>query len=160
MIAALNNPLLYGVLATGQIKVYEIVMSLMCVLSLPINYWLLSLGITPAYVYIVIIIIRILILLSLIWQSKTYGLKWKDFISHVAIRVILTTAICVAAAVIVDFSFISIGILRFLVETGVIVLLNGCAIFMIGFSGAERKTILFVIKTKILQKINVTGREK
>ena len=153
LIAALNNPLLYGVLATGQIKVYEIVMSLMCVLSLPINYWLLSLGITPAYVYIVIIIIRILILLSLIWQSKTYGLKWRDFISHVAIRVILTTAICVAAAVVVDFSFISIGLLRFLVETGVIVLLNGCAIFVIGFSGTERNTILSVIKTKILPKI-------
>ena len=153
LLAALNNPLLYGVLATGKIKVYEIVMSSMCILSLPINYWLLSLGITPAYVYIVIVIIRFLIMLLLVWQSKTYGLKWKSFFSNVAIRVIITTVVCVVAAVIVDFSFISIEFLRFLIETGVIVLLNGCTIFMIGFSGTERNTILTVIKTKVFPKI-------
>ena len=153
LLAALNNPLLYGVLATGQIKVYELVMSTMCILSLPVNYWLLSLGITPAYVYIVIVIIRFLILLSLVWQSKTYGLKWKDFIYYVAIRVIVTTVLCVVVAVLVDFSFINIGFLRFLMETGVIVLLNGAAIFMSGFSVAERKIISSIIKTKVLTKI-------
>ena len=97
LIAALNNPLLYGMLATGKIKTYEIVMSSMCILSIPINYCLLSLGITPVYVYIVIIIIRFLIMLSLVWQSKTYGLKWKDFILNVAARVIITTVICVGS---------------------------------------------------------------
>lgn len=153
LIAALNNPLLYGVLATGQIKVYEIVMSLMCILSLPINYWLLSLGITPAYVYIVIVIIRFLVLLSLVWQSKTYGLKWVDFIKYVAIRVVIITVVCVITAAVVDFSFVSIGFIRFFLETGVIVLLNACAIFMIGFSGTERRGIVAVIKTKFLPKI-------
>lgn len=153
LIAALNNPLLYGVLATGQIKVYEIVMSSLCILSLPINYWLLSLGITPAYVYIVIVLIRFLIMLLLVGQSKTYGLKWRDFISNVAMRVIVTTVGCIAVAVIVNFSFISIGFLRFLIETGVIVILNGCAIYLVGFSNAERKTIIYVIKTKVWPKI-------
>lgn len=153
LIAALNNPLLYGVLATGQIKVYEIVMSLLCVISLPINYWLLSLGITPAYVYIVIVIVRFLIMLLLVWQSKTYGLKWKDFIYQVAVRVAITTVICVIEAAFINFTFISIDFLKFLLETGVIVLLNGCAIFMIGFSGMEKKAILTLIKTKVLLKI-------
>ena len=153
LLAALNNPLLYGVLATGQIRVYEIVMSSLCILSLPINYWLLSLGITPAYVYIVIVIIRFMILLSLVWQSKMYGLKWIDFIKYVAIRIIITTTICVATAVIINFSFINIDFLRFLIETGVIVLLNGCAIFMLGFSQVERKSIITVVKTKVLPKI-------
>lgn len=153
LLAALNNPLLYGVLATGQIKVYEIVMSSMCILSLPINYGLLSLGITPAYVYIVIVIIRFTILLSLVWQSKTYGLKWRDFIKQVAVRVAITTTLCVLAAVVINFSFIRIGFLRFLIETGVTVLLNACVIFMIGFSQVERKSIIIVIKTKIMPKI-------
>ena len=153
LLAALNNPLLYGVLATGRIKVYEIVMSSMCILSLPVNYWLLSLGITTAYVYIVIVIIRFLIMLSLVWQSKTYGLKWKDFISYVAVRVIITTAICIAVAYLVDFTFINIDFLKFLIETGVIVLLNGCVIFLIGFSSTERKIVISVIKRTILPKV-------
>ena len=152
LLAALNNPLLYGVLATGQIKVYEIIISLMCIISLPINYWLLSLGITPAYVYIVIVIVRFFILLTLVGQSKLYGLKWKDFISHVAVRVIVTTTICVVAAAIVDFSFISIDFIRFLLETGVVVLLNGVVIFAVGFSSIERETIISIIKTRILKR--------
>ena len=153
LIAALNNPLLYGVLAAGKIKVYEIVMSSMCMLTLIINYGMLSLGLTPVYVYIALLIFRILVTISLVWQSKTYGLKWGDFIIHVAIRVIITTVVCVVMAVIVDFFFISIVFLRFLMETGVIVLLNACAIFMIGFSVAERKSIITVIKTKVWPKI-------
>ena len=152
LIAALNNPLLYGVLATGQIKLYEIVMSAMCILSLPINYWLLSLGITPAYVYIVIVIIRFLTMLSLVWQSKTYGLKWRDFIQQVAIRGILTTAICVTIADLISFSFIGMAFLRFLMETGSIVLLNGCAIFMIGLSKKERNLAVSFIRTKIIPR--------
>lgn len=153
LIAALNNPLIYGVLATGQIKIYEIVMSSMCILSLPINYWLLDLGIAPAYVYIVIVIVRLLIMLCLVWQSKTYGLKWMDFIKYVAIRVVVTTVLCVLVAIVINFSFISIAFLRVLLETGVIILLNGCVIFMVGFSDAERKAILTVIKTRVLPKI-------
>lgn len=160
LIAALNNPLLYGVLAAGKIKVYEIAMSSMCMLTLVINYGMLSLGLSPVYVYIALLIFRFFVMFSLVWQSKIYGLKWRDFIKHVAVRVVITTTVCVFAAVIVDFSFINIDFLKFLMETGIIVLLNGCAIFMIGFSQIERKTILTVIKTKILPKINVTAREK
>ena len=156
LIAALNNPLLYGVLAAGQIKVYEIVMSSMCMLTLIINYKMLSLGFTPVYVYIALVIFRFFVMLSLIWQSKTYSLKWKDFIKFVAIRVVITTAVCIVVAWGVNFSFIGIPFLRFLIETGIIVLLNGCAIFMIGFTGAERKTTIFVIKTKALPKIKKT----
>ena len=152
MIAALNNPLLYGILATGQIKVYEIVMSVMGVLSLPINYWLLSFGITPAYVYIVIVVLRFLIMLSLVWQSKMYGLRWRDFITHVAVRVVITTVICVAIAMFTNLSFISIAFLRFIIVTGIIVFLNGCVIFMIGFSKDERKIVINIIKTKVLPK--------
>ena len=147
-------------LAAGKIKVYEVIMSSMCMLTLVINYGMLRLGLTPVYVYIALLIFRIFVMFSLVWQSKIYGLKWRDFIKHVAVRVVITTIVCVFAAVIIDFSFISIDFLKFLMETGIIVLLNGCAIFIIGFSQVERKTILTVIKTKILSKINVTVREK
>lgn len=147
-------------LAAGKIKVYEVIMSSMCMLTLVINYGMLRLGLTPVYVYIALLIFRIFVMFSLVWQSKIYGLKWRDFIKHVAVRVIITTTVCVLVAVIVDFSSISIDFLKFLMETGIIVLLNGCAIFIIGFSQVERKTILTVIKTKILSKINVTVREK
>lgn len=153
MLVALNNPLLYGVLATGEIKVYEITMSLMSILCLPIIYGILSLGITPAYVYIVIVAVRFLIMLSLVWQSKIYGLRWRDFISHVAIRVIITTVICTIIAMTINLSFMGFVFLRLLIETGVIVLLDGCVIFLFGFTSVERKKVVLIIKTKVLSRL-------
>ena len=152
LIAALNNPLLYGILATGQIKTYEIVMSSMCTLTLPLNYFLLNYGVTSEYVYVVLLVLRFFIMILLVWQSKTYGLRCKDFVTHVVTRIAITTILCVVAALAITFTFIRIDILRFLLETGVIVFLNGSLIFLIGFSSTEKRMIISIIKTKLLPK--------
>lgn len=158
LIVALNNPLLYGVLATGQIRAYEITLSVMCICSLPINYILLGSGITPAYVYIVMVVVRFFITLALLWQSKLYGLRWRDFIYHVAIRVVITTIACIAVAYIVDFNFINFRFLRFIIETIIIVVLNGCSIFLIGFPKSEKERMLSILKIWILSIIRARKR--
>ena len=86
---------------------------------------------------------------------KDIWIEVERFITHVAVRVIVTTVVCVAASSHSRPSPLSaLDFLSFLMETGVIVLLNGCAIFMIGFSQVERKTILTVIKTKVVVTIS------
>lgn len=156
LIAALNNPLLYGVLATGKIKVYEIVMSAMCLLCLAAIYGILSIGITPAYVYMVIVVLRFLITLTLVWQSKTYGLKWGEFIKKVAVRVLIVTLVCMIIAKTVSFSSVNTAFLKFLLETGIIVILNTSVTFLIGFSGDERNKIITILKTKVMAKFSDT----
>lgn len=154
LIVALMNPLLYGVLATGKIKVYEIVMSSMCILALPVIYVILSIGITPAYVYIVIVVLRLLIMLILVWQSKMYGLKWGEFAKKVAVRVVVVTLASVFIGKIVNFSSVTFAFLKFLLESGVVVVLNICVIFLIGFSRGEREKIITILRSKVIARFS------
>lgn len=148
MLSALNNPLLYGVLAAGKIRVYEIAMSSMSILSLPVIYGMLSLGAEPPSVYVVMVVLRLLIMLSLVWQSKTYGLRWRDFAAEVAARAVTVTITCAMIACVVDLSCINIAFLKFLTESGLIVILNGCVIFFAGFSREERNVMASVVMAK------------
>lgn len=150
LLVALMNPLLYGVLATGKIKVYEIVMSSICILALPVIYGILSIGITPAYVYIIIVVLRFLITLILVWQSKTYGLRWGGFVKKVAVRVLVVTLVCMFIAIIVNFASVKFAFLKFMLETGLIVVLNICVIFLIGFSRDEKEKIIAILTSKVI----------
>ena len=156
LVAALNNPLLFGVLAAGKIKVYEIVMSSMSILSLPVIYGILSLGAVPPYVYAVMVVLRFFILLSLVWQSKTYGLRWKDFTANVAVRVLPATFLCAVVARTVNLPPVNMPFVEFLLESTLIVAVNGCVIFFTGFSREERKMVAAIVKTKLTAKVSRT----
>lgn len=152
MLVAINNPLLYGLLATGEIKNYEIFLSSTCSLTLPINYLLLSVGMVPTNVYLVIVGVRLLILLSLVYSGRLYGLKKVDFVKEVASRIIAVTAICFGFAYLVKFTFVSVAILRFLLETVVIVVFSGLVILFLGFTSNERRKLLDTAKRKLLKE--------
>lgn len=159
LMSALHTPLLYGVLAAGQIKAFEIAMSSMSVLSLPVIYGMLSFGAAPPSVYVVMVVLRFLIMLSLVWQSKTYGLGWKDFAAEVAVRILPATFLCSAVARVVNLPSINMPFAEFLLESALIVAVNGCVIFFTGFSSEERRMVAAVIKTKMAAKVS-RAREK
>lgn len=159
MMLALTHPLLYGILASGNIKVYEIFLAATSILSLPIVYGILGLGATPPSAYVVIIIARIIISLLLIWQSKVYGLRWKDFLTEVSARVLIVTFLSAAIAYAVNLRFIEIAFLRFLSESALIFLLTGCAIFWCGLLAKERRAMISFLRAKVLAKLSQSGAD-
>ena len=152
MIASLNNPLLYGVLACGQIKIYEIVMSSMCILCMPIIYGILYIGAIPVYVYIVIVVLRFLITLILIWQSKIYGLRWEDFLYNVGIRVLAVTFISISAGGLISFDIFKFEFLNFFVESGILFIFTGIITFSIGLTKPEKIILVKLVKSKALKR--------
>lgn len=148
-VTAINNPLLYGVLAKGQIKVYEILLSAMCLLCMPLSYGALNVGASPASAYIILVILRVVILLVLVWQSKAYGLKWADFFRTVLLRIVLVSAVCLFVAGFVDFSMIDFSFLRFVVESAVVTVVNLATICFLGLTVSERNRIWKAVKNKI-----------
>lgn len=149
-VSSINNPLLYGVLAKGRIKVYEIVLSTLCLLCMPVIYGVLEMGGSPVSAYVILIILRVLILLTLVWQSKVYGLKWGEFIKEVMVRVVLVSVLCFLGMRIVELSMIGIDLLRFIVESALVTAIDVCIIFFIGMTGSERKRIVAIITEKII----------
>lgn len=155
LLVALNNPLLFGVLATGRIKIYEITMSALSILCLPIIFLILSLGIHPAYVYVVIITLRLFITLTLVWQSKTYGLKWNDFFTDVLGKILPATIVCIMLTLYLSLSPLDITFLNFILESGVTFVLHVIVIFFIGFSKKERTAIFDTLKNKIQAELRL-----
>lgn len=153
LFVALNNPLLYGVLAVGKLKVYEITMSAISILCLPVIFVILDFGAALTYAYFVIIVARIFITFALIWQSKTYDLNWGEFYTNVVAKILPATLICVVITKLFTLPTINIAFLDFLLESSVIVTLQAVIIFFVGFSKQERTTILTVLKAKILVKM-------
>ena len=152
LLVALNNPLLFGVLAVGRIKVYEITMSALSILSLPIIFMVLSYGAILVYAYIVIIAVRFFITLTLVWQSKTYCLKWRDFHTNVVGRILPVTIICIVVTKFLNLQPINIAFPDILLESGIAFILHGIVVFLIGFSNEERAAIVIVLKSKILKR--------
>lgn len=149
MISAMSNPLIYGVLAVGEIKYYEIMLTIICLAELPVNYVILDMGFSPVCVYFVIVAVRFIILWLLVYHSKGYGMTFRDFIINVGARSVVVTVVCIAVAMVTNFSFIDFAFLRFLTETVVIVALNGVIIFFVGFDSIERGKVVVVVKSKI-----------
>lgn len=149
MISAMANPLIYGVLAAGDIKYYEIALTLVCLAELPVSYAVLDLGFSPVYVYFLLVIVQFIILWLLVYHSKTYGMTLIEFISNVLLRSMIVIAICVGIALLVNFSLIDIAFLRFLLETVVIVALNGLTIMLVGFTKDERSKVIEAVKSKV-----------
>ena len=148
MITALGNPLIYGVFAVGEIKVYEVCLSTLCILTLPVSYLLLSVGLSPVSVYLLQVVFEFLILLLLIWQSKTYGLTFGAFIVQVGARVVLVTVFCVVIAMFTNLSIIPFELLRFVLESGIIVVLNAMIILFFGFTTQERTKLIATVLAK------------
>lgn len=153
LLVALNNPLLYGVLAVGRIRVYEITMSTLSILSLPITFMLLGFSAILIYAYVVMIVVRFLITLALVWQSKTYGLKWRDFYTNVMCKILPATIICIVVTKFLNLQPINIVFLDLLLESSIAFVLHGMIIFLTGFSKQERTAVVAVLKARVLARL-------
>ena len=153
LLVALNNPLLYGVLAVGRIRVYQITMSALCIVCLPIIFLVLGFSAILIYAYFVIIVVRFLITLTLVWQSKTYGLKWGDFYTNVVSKILPATIICIVITKFLNLQLINIAFFDLLLESSVAFVLHGMIIFLTGFSKQERTAVVAVLKAKVLARL-------
>lgn len=90
MIDILSNSLITTILATGKVRTYQIVVSSVQFLNIPISYVFLRLGYSPESVIIVAIILsNIALFLRLYMVSKYIPIKIVEFIKSVYLNVII-----------------------------------------------------------------------
>ena len=149
LITSLSSPLLYGTLAEGHIKIYEIFLTITYIASLPISYAILYVELSPVWVYVMLIILRVMVLSYLVWQGKLYGMKLKMFLHSVMKFVFIVTLPSVLFAYWVDLQqWISWPFWRFCLESLTIVIVTGICVLTIGMSTSERTGIYRILKSK------------
>lgn len=150
LISSLSGPLLYGTLAEGHIKVYEILLTITYMLSIPMSYAILYAGLSPVWVYIMLVILRVMVLFYLLWQGKLYGMNFRMFWQSVIKYIFIVTVPAGLFTYWVNLqTLIILSFWRFCLESLSVILVTGILILTIGISSSERTTLFQILKSKI-----------
>lgn len=149
MVNSLSQPLLYGTLAEGHIKVYEILLTVTYVASIPISYGILAVGLSPTWVYVMIVMLRVLVLCFLMWQGKLYGMTICLFSREVLLRIVPVTVFAgIFARFLTLEAWMPWGFLRFCTESIFVCLVVAGLTLRVGMRDSERTMLKNVVKRK------------
>lgn len=145
MIDAVSGPLWNSVQATGKIRNYQILISILISLNIPVSFALLYFDFSPVYVIIAKVGLNILTLLvRVLYLGGHVGLPVKKYFKEVILRIIYVTACAIPIPICFQLLFEdTLHFINTFILSGIISLL---VIYRIGLTVNERMT--FVLKMK------------
>ena len=142
-----GSPMVTGVLAEGDIKRYEINLTLLYVTNFIVAYLILKWGYEPEWVFVSIVLFKVLVIGALLWQSKVrYKFPIREFLQQAAFHSII---VFVAGII---FVYMLGGILEqinFIGSSVIIFLFMALVIYFFGLTRGEAN----FIRNNLLKKI-------
>ena len=136
-----SRPLITAILATGNIKNYQLIIGAFQFLCLPISYFFLERGFPPEITLIVALVLNLCCLVvRLILLRKMIGLSVRIYIKNVVCRVGLIGIVSSALPIYMSCR-LSNNLSSFVVVTGLTLVITLLSIYFIGCSSSERYTI-------------------
>lgn len=150
MSESLASPLITVMLATGNIRNYQIVVGGLQFLNLPFSYILLSFGYQPEYIFVVAIVISISCEFArLIMLHKMIGLSIRAFIKNVYFNVLTVALLSSIFPYLTAKQLIIDNLFSFLIIVSVSMFSSLTAIYFIGCSKNDRQIIQAAINKAI-----------
>ena len=144
-----SNPLITVMLATGNIRNYQIIVGGLQMLNLPISYILLRMGFFPEIIVVVAIALSIACLIArLVMLRGMIGLPVRSYVREVLFNLLVVTAIAMILPSVASFVY-SDTFLYFVSSCFVSVLSAALSIYLLGCSSGER----IFVKEKAMQFI-------
>jgi hypothetical protein len=146
---SLSGPLMTGMLATGKIRDYQILVGGLLMLNFPISYVFLKLGASPLVTVIIAIVISHLCLYARLYMlRKRLSFPVREYIYKVYINVIKVTAVAVVVAL--SFSnFIQDGWLGFVSGVVISIICACLSVLFIGCSTEERRELVYMVRRRL-----------
>lgn len=149
---SLSYPLITAMLATGNIKKYQIIVGGLNMMNFPISYVLLWVGCSPEITLIVAIIIAIGCLVVRLWLLRgMIGLSFIDYSKKVVFNVVSVSIVSVSLSFCVK-PFIILNLWSFIVSSLFFVISTVVVIYFIGCTHSERQLVFSFIQKKIKKK--------
>ena len=148
LIEVLNGPLWMSIQATGDIRNYQIIVSLLIFINLPLSLVALYMGANP----VLILYMRIgLAVVTTFWRvfflQKRIHLSALYFIMQVIVRCIAVALISFGLAYFASYKLI--GSVKFFVSSFVSCSAIGILLLYIGLTSVERKYVVTEVKAKL-----------
>ena len=139
---SLANPLITAMLATANIKKYQIVAGGLNSLNLPVSYLLLYYGCEPYFVFITAIIFSFLVQAVRLWLLRDMiNLDVLKYIKDVYGNVISVTAVAVTLPLVLCLK-LQDGLQSFLLLSSLAIVCTSVAVFFVGCKKEERVFVL------------------
>lgn len=149
MTESLSYTMMTLMLATGNIRNYQLIVGGLQLLNFPLSYVILKLGCTPEWTIVVAIFVAVICLfVRLFMLNKMAGLPIRDFVVKVVFNVIRVTCIGAILPMMVTY-FLEEGYTRFFLTAVVSTVSLLITFLYIGCSREERRFILLKIKSRI-----------
>ena len=142
MSESISNPLITAMLATGNIRNYQIVVGGLQMLNLPISYILLRNGCIPETVLIVAICISQCCLLARLYMLKgMIGLSVREYMNKVYFNVLAVTILSAVIPCFLSY-YLHETFISFIMICAISVICTFSVIYFVGCNRNERKFIL------------------
>lgn len=150
LIETLSGPLWVSIFATGKIRTYQIVISLVLLMNVPLAYIVGKLGLPPAAVYVIRASIFVVALtVRLMYLKRLINLSILQFAKKVVYPITLVS-LPLFALIFAKYQYLpNTNFISFMIESAAIVLVE---IGLIGWLGLNKSERTFISKT-ILKKI-------
>lgn len=153
MSESLANPLVTAMLATGNIRNYQLVVGGLQLLNLPISYLFLKLGYSPEVVYVVAIVISVICEISRLWMLRSMiGIPMGRFLKNVYLNVIVVFAVSSIIPCLCAYYIHNDTLMAFIIMCIVCVLSTIVTILVVGCSDPERIMIRNYVVKAIVKK--------
>ena len=146
---SLSNPMITAMLATGDIRRYQLVVGGLQLLNLPVSYVCLKLGAIPEVTVIVAIVIsQICLWARLIMLNKETGFPIRPFVSDVYMTLLLKVVCASLICPLIIQAAKPQGFAGFAISAGACVVMTLLAVWLLGLEEEERQWVLDKLKRK------------
>ena len=153
LIDVISNPLVTIMLATGNIRNYQILVGGIQLLNFPLSYVAFKLGASPQVAFYIAIGLTIIALcLRLIMLKSMVGLSISAFFQEVLLKIaIVTISSCLILCPI--SKLLPLNLLGMFVSISICIIVSAMLAFYLGCTSPERKTIIGKIKQIVTSKL-------
>lgn len=149
---ALQSPLSIAIIATGNVKKYNLYWGGLNFIVFPLSLFLFYIGFGPNSSYYISIFFSLFVLFAMLSIYKEYfRIKYREYFRHVFSKTLLVTIIAVLLNILIMYVHVSNSLINFIINFFVCLVSTGFFIFRFGLSVSERKKIIVLIKNKILK---------
>ncbi len=142
MSESISNPLVTAMLATGNIRNYQIVVGGLQMMNLPVSYVLLRMGYIPETVLIVAICISQCCLAARLYMLRgMIGLSSKTYLKKVYLNIVVVTAVAAAIPFAISTNMRA-SFLSFVTVSAIALCCSALSIFYVGCNKREREFVI------------------
>lgn len=150
LIDSMAEPLVTSIKANGNIKVYQIIISIVFLLILPISYTALKMGGTPITVYLVHFCVAIVCFLIRLYYARTLtGLSIRGFIKNVIVKACHVSLGVIAFTLAYIHLVNTASTLFVLLSCVCTTIFTAAIIYVLGLNKDEKAFIRNIIRTKL-----------